>query len=1125
MCAQATGNRDGGDSLLALALSRPNEAMTRARAVLAAGPGPLDASVAHQVIGIVLREFGDIDAAVRELRTARRLALRGGSADREADALATLGVALVFAGRTRSGRGALNAAVLRSAGLLRGRSLLRRAACLRLLGDYRAALDDLNAAIPVLRAAGDQLWEARALGHRALCLLALGVVNRIAADQRRAEELLAACGQELEYADAIGNRGLAAFRTGQLPDALACFDAAEDLFTALGVHEADLSAQRCAALVAAGLAADALREADAAISRLARVRGQQTMRAELLLVAANCALAAGDTVTAADRAAEAARLFGRQGRRWWRAHAELARVRAAAEGGAAAAATLRDARRCARELADLGSPELPLAQLAAGRAAAALAATVGDQRVAAAGARPRGAERLRSEADEYFAAAAAGRRRGEALSRAAGWLAQARRAELAGDPRRLMRACRRGLAVIDEFRSVFGSSELRARSTAHGAELAALGLRHAVRLGRPRLMLEWSERWRAVALAVPPVRPPADEALQADLAALRIVSDRLTRAAASGQLAAALRRPRPGRGAGPLEQERQRLERAVRARSLHAGASDAASTGWLTGHRVQEAGQGSGAAGLLPGGSPAQGGRGSLPEPVRRGFPFDAGTLLNALGDDRLIELVDVDGELHALVCGGGRVRRFPVGPAAGAAHAVRFARQALRRVAHGPAVSPDEATVHAWLAATGQKLDQVLLGEAGEYLGAESVIIVPPGRLQAVPWGMLPRLRSRAVSVAPSAASWLRAGRAPGEASPLGGRVVLVRGPGLASGGAEVPLLAADYAADARAGRGQSPVVLGGGTATARQVSDAIDGAGLAHIAAHGTFRADSPLFSALRLDDGPLTVYDLERLRRGPRRLILSSCDSGIAAPAGADEVLGLASSLLPLGTAGIVASVVPVNDAAVVPLMTALHRELRGGATLPEALRGARLGLESDPVATATGWSFICLGALPGGVVPPGNTYPAGADVRPGLGMAAQPERAVRRRGEGEAAHLVDRRGYGLAGPRLDLGRSRQRRDELAEQGAVGELDLNREARRLEGEGADRRGLRPHGSVLTGVLQRVIGEAGQLGIDIVPRVGVPPGCDERVGHRGAGLDRRAERGKQCAVVQAVIHVACLP
>ena len=41
--------------LLALALSRPNDALAQARAVLARGPGPVEASVAHQAIGIVLR--------------------------------------------------------------------------------------------------------------------------------------------------------------------------------------------------------------------------------------------------------------------------------------------------------------------------------------------------------------------------------------------------------------------------------------------------------------------------------------------------------------------------------------------------------------------------------------------------------------------------------------------------------------------------------------------------------------------------------------------------------------------------------------------------------------------------------------------------------------------------------------------------------------------------------------------------------------------------------------------------------------------------------------------------------------------------------------------------------------
>ena len=883
---------EGSVELLPLALSRPNEALTRARAVLAGEPGPLDASVARQAIGIVLREYGDIDAAVGELRIARQLARRAGSSSREADVLATLGVALVFAGRTRSGRNTLDAAVRQSTGHLRGRTLLRRGGALLLLGHHREALEDLNSAVVTLRMADDHIWEARALQERAVSYLASGSARRAVADLRRAEDLFDANGQELESAETIVNRGLVAQRLGDLPKALACFDEAAERFQRLGASEPDLSMHRCAALTAAGLARDALQEADAATSQLDQIHGRPTKRAELLLTAATCALAAGQPGAALDRATEARRLFDRQGRHWWRAHAHLAQVSAGVETGPATVALLRNARRCAQALAGLSSPAQPLADLAVGRIALALGQT--------------------EVANRYLAEAAAGRRHGSALSRAIAWRAEALRAEAVGDQRRLMYACRRGLDVIDEYRSLLGSSELRAQTTAHGAELANLGLRHALRLGRPGLMLAWSERWRAVALAVPPVRGPADEKLQADLAAMRDVDSRLRVASSLGLRTA------------PLKHERQRLERAVRARALRTHGT----------------------------------GRNGPRRTSTRGF--DVSGLLDVLGSDRLLELFDVDGELHALVCGSGQVRRYTIGPMEQAARGVQFARHALRRVAHGPPVSPDDAVVLDWLAKLGEKLDRVLLGEAGDHLGDGSLIIVPPGKLHAVPWGLSPRLRDRAVSVAPSAASWLRARRTTDRAGLAAGTVVLVRGPGLASRGAEVPRLNADYTATASTSAGVAPVVLGGGTATVARVLDAIDGAGLAHIAAHGTFRADSPLFSSLRLDDGPLTVYDLERLRRGPRRLVLPSCDSGVAAPAGADEVLGLASSLIPLGTTGIVASVVPVNDPAAVPLMIALHRELRAGASLAEALRDARRGQEPDPVAAATGWSFICLGS---------------------------------------------------------------------------------------------------------------------------------------------------------------------
>jgi CHAT domain-containing protein len=229
--------------------------------------------------------------------------------------------------------------------------------------------------------------------------------------------------------------------------------------------------------------------------------------------------------------------------------------------------------------------------------------------------------------------------------------------------------------------------------------------------------------------------------------------------------------------------------------------------------------------------------------------------------------------------------------------------------------------------------------------------VVVPPGRLHGVPWAALPALTGRAVTVAPSAGAWLRARAAPG---PRAGGTLVVGGPGLAAGPAELAAVA---------GRHEQVTVLQGRDATAARVMAALDGSALAHIAAHGTFRADSPLFSSLAMADGPLTVHDLERLRRAPYRLILPCCDSARLAPAGADELLGLTAALLPLGTAGIVASVGPVNDAATAAPMLVLHEGLRGGLTTAQALAGARAAAAAaggDPLAIATAWSFIALGA---------------------------------------------------------------------------------------------------------------------------------------------------------------------
>ena len=862
------------EGLLPLALSRPREAAEKARAVLAARPGPYEASIAHQAAGIVLREFGDVAASVRELRRALYRARQSGSAEREVDVLASLAVALVYTGRTADGLAMFERAVQRSEGVLAARVLHRRGLTLWNIGWYPAALEDLRRAVTVLSRAGDTLWAARALSARGLVYESTGHADRADADFVAADRLFAETSQELEATYNVQNRALVAFGSGDLPAALSLLDEAASRFGPQEVPLPTLSIDRCAVLIAAGLFGDALSEADATVREFEQVRGRVPKMAELLLMAANCALAAGRPQMGLDWAEAASRLFRAQHSDWWEAQAALAVAQARHATGAASPALLREVNRAAVRLDAVGASQVVRAHLLAGRVALAL-----DRR---------------GDADRHFAAAARGRWRGTAMARASGWLGAALRAAAAGDSRAVFAACRRGLEVMEENWLSFGASELRAQATAHGAELAALAQRQAAQGRNPRLLLAWSERWRATALAVPAVRPTADPELNAGLTALR-------------QVTRSLQSPQRQRSVTvTLGREQLRLERAIRSRALRT-------------HRDPDAGR----------------------------AVVGVADLLTELGSSRLIQIIEIDENIHVLVCGDGRVRHLTAGRMADAARAADFARFALRRVARlGPADNP--AGPLAILETAGPALQQALLGPAVRQLGSGPVVIVPPGRLHTIPWALLPALADRAVSVAPSATAWMRARTAK---APQRRRVVLVRGPGLVSEGAEIPAVAPLY---------DDVTVLANENATASQVLEALDGAWLAHIAAHGDFRADSPLFSSLRLHDGPLTVYDFEQLRRAPYLLVLSSCDSGVVAPAGADELLGLVSSLLPLGTAGIVAGVVQLNDDAIVPVMTDLHRHLRAGRSLPEALQAARRDAGTDPVRYATAVSLVALGA---------------------------------------------------------------------------------------------------------------------------------------------------------------------
>lgn len=317
----------------------------------------------------------------------------------------------------------------------------------------------------------------------------------------------------------------------------------------------------------------------------------------------------------------------------------------------------------------------------------------------------------------------------------------------------------------------------------------------------------------------------------------------------------------------------------------------------------------------------------------------------DALGDRVLVEIVQADGALHGIALRRGALVLREVAATAEVDAEVASLRFALRRLAHGHGSSRSRGAAVDALAHAGKQLDDLLLSPFDDVVGDRSLVVVPTGSLHALPWSTLPSLRERPVTVAPSTSLWLRAERAPA----TGYRsIVLVAGPGLPHAAAEVHALASVY---------ESARLLHGAAASVDAVRAAIDGARLAHVAAHGRFRADNPLFSSLQLHDGPLTVYDIEQLRRAPRTLVLSACDAGLSAVHPGDELMGMAAALLGAGTRTVVAGVVPVPDATTEPLMLSLHAALRQGRPVADALARARVEAGADEPAAA---GFVCFGA---------------------------------------------------------------------------------------------------------------------------------------------------------------------
>ncbi len=310
-----------------------------------------------------------------------------------------------------------------------------------------------------------------------------------------------------------------------------------------------------------------------------------------------------------------------------------------------------------------------------------------------------------------------------------------------------------------------------------------------------------------------------------------------------------------------------------------------------------------------------------------------------AARETEVIAYFVIDHRLGAVTVGRGRPRVSTLGSWAEVSALMTRVRADLDALAGRMLPAPLRVAVSSSLAHDLDKLDRLLLPDSLTASGA--LLVIPSRTLATAPWSLLPRRVGRPTTVALSATSWLR-----GLGEPIARpRVTALAGPGLALSGPEVQGVAATWtggvAADSEHG-------------SAAALAKALVTSDLVHIAAHGQHNRDNPLFSSIRMADGPLYAYDVPPDEPVAGHIVLSACDLGLTTPRAGGEVLGLTAALLSIGATSVVSSVSRVDDTTAYETMLRYHRLLAGGLDSPAALAEA---LDGDVDMPAP---FVCFGS---------------------------------------------------------------------------------------------------------------------------------------------------------------------
>jgi CHAT domain-containing protein len=238
------------------------------------------------------------------------------------------------------------------------------------------------------------------------------------------------------------------------------------------------------------------------------------------------------------------------------------------------------------------------------------------------------------------------------------------------------------------------------------------------------------------------------------------------------------------------------------------------------------------------------------------------------------------------------------------------------------------------------QALYALLIKPIEPLLVAEDLVIVPHGILHSLPFHALYNgtqflIDRFTVSYAPSATVFCLCRRATSRS----------RSGSLVMG---VPTEANPGIADEVAGISSflpHPKIFIGPNATTTALFERAGTSRFIHLASHGEFRRDNPLFSSIRLADGPITVLDLYRLNLNAELVTLSGCSTGAGTVAGGDEIVGLSRGLMRAGTRSVLLTLWDVHDASAAQWMMYFYQELFRRQHAAAAARNAMLRLRRE------------------------------------------------------------------------------------------------------------------------------------------------------------------------------------